>query len=58
MEERKTGNGEYFGEMPQDQPQDAPLVCKLYIVFLPNNIHPNVNFVAGGKVRISRMKHI
>ena len=58
MKERKTGNGECFREMPQDASRDAPLICKLYIVLLPNNIHPNVNFVADGKVSISKMQNI
>ena len=58
IEEWKAGNGECFREMPQDASRDATLICKLYVVLLPNNIHPNVNFAADGKVIISKMQHI
>ena len=58
MEERKTGNRECFWEMPQDASRNAPLIFKLCIVLLPNNIHPNFNLVADGKVSISKMQNI
>ena len=32
------------------------LVCKLYIVLLPNLLRPNVNFIADIKVDISSKK--
>ena len=35
------------------------LICKLYIVLLPNLFHPYVTIIAGGKVVISgKMVHI
>ena len=35
------------------------LICKIYIVLLPNLFHPYVNFIADGKVGIfSKIVHI